>query len=57
MTNYDGRKSMTKKAWKELQKKNRGGFVYANLGTRDMGVETRASRKRDTLKRIAESGY
>ena len=57
MTNYDGRKSMTKKAWKELQKKNRQGGFGMNLGTRDMGVETRASRKRDTLKRIAESGY
>lgn len=54
---FDGRKTMTKKAWKELQKKNRGGFGQMNLGVRDMGIETRASRKRDTLKRITEARY
>lgn len=54
---FDGRKTMTKKAWKELQKKNRGGFAQWNLGTRDMGAETRAARKRDTLKRISEASY
>lgn len=54
---FDGRKTMTKKAWKELQKKNRGGLVQWSLGTRDMGVETRAARKRDALKQISEAGY
>lgn len=46
---YDRRKDMTKKAWKEQQKKNRvvNGF---NTGTRDMKSKkylTRAERKRE----------
>jgi hypothetical protein len=57
MTNYDGRKSMTKKAWKELQKKNRQGGFGMNLGTRDMDIQTRARRKREAFRRIVESVY
>lgn len=43
--NYDKRKEMTKKAWKELQKKNRttNGF---NTGTRDMKSEKYPIRAR-----------
>ena len=43
--NYDRRKDMTKKAWKELQKANRttNGF---NTGTRNMKSEKYPSRAR-----------
>ena len=46
--NYDRRKDMTKKAWKELQKSRRV-FVDQNLGTRDMKTAkhpTRQERKK-----------
>lgn len=50
---FDGRKTMTKKAWKELQKKNRTTFGM-NLGVRDIGVETRAKRKAEFRRMMKE---
>ena len=44
---FDRRKTMTKKAWKELQKQNRATNGF-NTGTRDMKSEkypTRAEQK------------
>jgi len=46
--NYDRRKDMTKKQWKELQKQRRV-FVDQNLGTREMKTAkhpTRQERKK-----------
>ena len=53
------KKSMTKKAWKEKQKKYRvtNGF---NTGTRDMATDklpTRAKRKRNFKKELDNIGY
>jgi hypothetical protein len=53
------KKSMTKKAWKEKQKKYRvtNGF---NTGTRDMATDklpTRAKRKRDFKKELDDIEY
>ena len=45
--NYNRKKDMTKKAWKELQKQNRATNGF-NTGTRDMKSEkypTRAKQK------------
>jgi hypothetical protein len=54
--NYDRRKDFSKRAWKEMQKKNRAvnGF---NTGTRDMKSEkypTRAEQKMLDRKEIKE---
>ena len=43
--NYDRRKDMTKKAFKELQKKNRATNGF-NTGTRDMKSEKYPTRAR-----------
>lgn len=53
------KKSMTKKAWKEKQKKYRvtNGF---NTGTRDIATEkmpTRAKRKRNFQKELDNTEY
>lgn len=55
--NYDRRKDFSKRAWKELQKKNRttNGF---NTGTRDMKSEKYPTRaKQKELDRKAVDGY
>ena len=46
--NYDKRKDMTKKAWKQEQKKHRvtNGF---NTGTRDMQSEKYPSRNKQKI--------
>jgi len=51
---FDGRKTMTKKAWKELQKKNRVSFKM-NLGIRTMGETTRAKQKAEVRRIIKEN--
>lgn len=54
--NYDRRKDMTKRAWKELQKQNRATNGF-NTGTRDMKSEkypTRAEQKILDKKEIKE---
>ena len=43
--NYDRRKDMTKKAWRELQKANRATNGF-NTGTRSMKSEKYPSRAR-----------
>ena len=54
--NYDRRKDMTKKAWKELQKAKRATSGF-NTGTRDMKSEkypTRARQKELDRKAVDE---
>lgn len=43
--NYDRRKDMTKKQWRELQKQNRNTNGF-NTGTRDMKSEKYPTRAR-----------
>ena len=45
MENYNRKKDMTKKAWKELQKQNRAINNF-NTGTRDMKSEKYPTRAR-----------
>ena len=54
---YDRRKDMTKRAWKELQKKNRATNGF-NTGTRDMKSEKYPTRARQKeLDRKAVDNY
>lgn len=46
--NYDRRKDMTKKKWKELQKQNRATNGF-NTGTRDMKSEKYPTREKQKM--------
>ena len=46
--NYNRRKDMTKRAWKELQKKSRSTNGF-NTGTRDMKSEKYPTRNRQKI--------